>query len=611
MSAKWIWPDVGPAPVNQGLDSEMFDRTDYPYTETFVREAIQNSLDARLNKSKPVVIRFTFHLEKVGNQRGFLEQVMRYRSQADLEVPDEWHNGEVSWLSVEDFNARGLADDLTRRSSDFWNYWLNFGLSNKDGSGRGGRGIGRVTFLIASRIHSVIGHTRNHSGNTASCGMAVLRAMPDGNDFRSTHAYLAKETNGSIYQLHDAPEFHAGIRKAFRFTGYEGEFQSGLALAVPYPHTELTGDRILAAAIENFAPAFMDGLLVLETNGRELSANTIKEVAVDMDVAECFNNQAIKDDPTRYLDLIARALAEQDPDRILLSNAVAKDLQSLRESPATKALQQKLSDGNQVVLTIAFPLGHKGNITEVNLQAILRKTPESREPIDKFFREGMALPDVCARSPGELDAVLLVGDGLLATYLNCCEGKAHLNLLESKETRRKLADAGFTGVTAKRLVKSLPGELRNFLIPDTTTPDAQVFDRFFAKPVERIGGTKKKPLKSPNAPDPSIPDRPPIFLTETLTDGLRIRANPGHRDWPLNVTLTLAYADGTRRPSWNQHDFRLQNLNIQHNGCNVEVGGNRLRALGCGVETAIEITGFDTNRELDATIRPWRHAQKI
>ena len=54
-SWSWIWPNVGATPINQGLDSEMFDRSDFPYYETFVREAIQNSLDARLDPTKSVI----------------------------------------------------------------------------------------------------------------------------------------------------------------------------------------------------------------------------------------------------------------------------------------------------------------------------------------------------------------------------------------------------------------------------------------------------------------------------------------------------------------------------------------------------------------------------
>ena len=80
------------------------------------------------------------------------------------------------WLLVEDFNSRGLSGNLGSRTSDFWNfnYWLNFGLSNKDGSGRGGRGIGRVTFLIASRLQSVIRYTRRaDDGVSAICGTAL------------------------------------------------------------------------------------------------------------------------------------------------------------------------------------------------------------------------------------------------------------------------------------------------------------------------------------------------------------------------------------------------------------------------------------------------------
>lgn len=138
---KWIWPSVGAVPINQGLDTEMFDRTDYPYSETFVREAIQNTLDARLDPSKPVIISFSFHRGRLAGRRQFLESLSGYRAKAKLGWPDDWHRDQITWLVVEDFNSRGLGGDLTSRTSDFWNYWLNFGLSNKDGSGRGGRGI--------------------------------------------------------------------------------------------------------------------------------------------------------------------------------------------------------------------------------------------------------------------------------------------------------------------------------------------------------------------------------------------------------------------------------------------------------------------------------------
>lgn len=501
----WIWPQVGATPISQGLDSEMFDRTDYPYSETFVREAIQNSLDARLDPTRPVVMKFTFHSDGIGPRRAFLEQIMGNRKKAGLEVPHEWANGHVKWLVVEDFNSKGLGGSLTSRTSDFWNYWLNFGISNKDGSGRGGRGIGRVTFLIASRLQSVIGYTRRSTdGTSAICGMSVLRAMEDGEDFLSTHAYLAGGISRNIYTLHDSPEFHGRTRSAFAFTGYDGEFTSGLGLAIPYPHEELVPDGILAAAIENFAPAIMNGTLQLNVAGRVLDASSIEETAPD--VSGRLNDEAIQNDVGRYLNLIQSGLGGTKPYKTVLPKAQKADLEARRNTAPVEALRKKLASGKNVVLEIEFPLEREGKEENAGIRAVLAATPPGHKPIDRLFREGMSLPDVRSRNPGELDMILLVDDGLLATYLNLCEGKAHLDLLESKDVRQKLEDKGFgRGLPyAKRLVKNLPKELRSFLTPDVTAPDAHVFDRFFSKPTDKPG-----------------------------------KANPALTDWPVNVTNSL------------------------------------------------------------------------
>lgn len=605
-SWSWIWPNVGATPINQGLDSEMFDRPDFPYYETFVREAIQNSLDARLDPSKPVCVNFTFHSDGIGPRRAFLEQVIEHRKRAGLDIPPEWANGNVRWLLVEDFNSRGLSGNLASRTSDFWNYWLNFGLSNKSGEGRGGRGIGRVTFLIASRLQSVIGYTRRaDDGASAICGMAVLRPQEDGHDLKSTHAYLAENESGNIYTLHNSPEFHSRMRSALAFTGYDGEHQSGLGLAILYPHAELNADGILAAAVENFAPAVMNGTLVLCVNGRVLDASSIEEIALD--VAEHLNDEAVRADVSRYLGLVRSAQNETTPHKINLANALKGDLEPLRKTAAIKALQKQIANEQDVVLEIGFPLVRNGTTKEVTLRVSMGSTPSGQRPIDRLFREGMSLPDVRAKSPGELDLVMLVGEGELATYLNFCEGKAHLDLLESKDVRQKLEDHGFDGMRVKRLVKNLPSELRILLTPDITAPDAHVFDSYFSKPSDKPG-KRKKPDRPDDPPEPPPPPKPPVFRVETLDDGLRIKANPEFTDWPVNVTVGLAYADGSRRPSWSPFDFKLEDLSIDHADCDLTTDKNKVKAVNCGPDTEIKITGFDTNRELDTSIRPWKNA---
>ncbi|WP_372922444.1 hypothetical protein [Roseovarius sp.] len=597
---------MGATPINQGLDSEMFDRSDFPYYETFVREAIQNSLDARLDPTKSVCVNFTFHSEGIGPRRAFLEQVIEHRKKAELDIPPEWDNGNVRWLLVEDFNSKGLSGNLASRTSDFWNYWLNFGLSNKGGEGRGGRGIGRVTFLIASRLQSVIGYTRrSKDGTSAICGMAVLRPQEDGHHLKSTHAYLAEGENGNIYTLHNSPEFHTRMRKAFAFTGYDGEHQSGLGLAILYPHAELKADGILAAAIENFAPAIMNESLVLNVDGRVLDSSSIEEIALE--VAEHLNDEAVRSDVARYLDLVRLAQHEASPHTIKLPNAQKSDFEPLRTTSAIKALQKKIADEQDIVLEVVFPLVRKGVTKDVSVRAVVGAAASGKRPIDRLFREGMSLPDVRAKSPGELDLVMLVEEGQLATYLNFCEGKAHLDLLESKDVLQKLEDHGFGGSRIKRLVKNLPTELRLLLTPDVTAPDSHVFDSYFSKPSD-MPGKRKKPKKPDDPPPPPPPPKPPVFRVETLDDGLRIKANPDFTDWPVNVTVGLAYADGSRRPSWSPFDFKFEDLSMDHSDCELTTDKNKVKAVNCGPDTEIKITGFDTNRELDTSIRPWRNA---
>ena len=342
----------------------------------------------------------------------------------------------------------------------------------------------------------------------------------------------------------------------------------------------------------------------LNVDGRRLEASTINETAIE--IAQHLNDEAISADVTRYLNLVRLAQRSDSVHKITLPNAQKSDFEPLCKTDAIKGLQNKLADEQDLVLDIAFPLARDGESHQVSLRAVIGAAKSAR-PVDRLFREGMSLPDVRSKSPGELDLIMLVENGLLATYLNFCEGKAHLDLLESKEVDQKLEQHGFEGRRVKRLVKNLPAELRLLLTPDVTAPDAHVFDSYFSKPSD-VPGKRKKPNKPEDPPEPPPSPKPPVFRVETLEDGLRIKANPVFSDWPVNVTIGLAYADGTRRPLWSPYDFKLEDLGINHSDCDLTTEKNKVKALNCGPDTEIEITGFDTNRELDTSIRPWKNA---
>ena len=609
----WQWPPTGPTPVNYGLDTEIFDSERVPHAQTFVREAIQNSLDARHDENSPVVVRFAFHEAGLDSRKQFIGDLPGKKQSAGMAWPPEWDAGRISWLVVEDSNSTGLRGDLKSRKSDFWNYWLNFGISNKSGAGRGGRGIGRITFLIASRISTVIGVTRRvDDGATAACGMSLLKPGEIDGRFMSSYAYLAKAPGADIYDLYDDAAFVAGLVDAFEITDYAADSATGLSLIIPYPHEKLSRDAIIAAAIEHFGPAIISGSLVVGADHRTVDASSIDGEA--MRVAEHFPAGPLRDDPKRFLALIRRA--SENPDFTIAVEKPGDPLSKALGEEAMEKLRQHFAGHDDVVLRIEVPVTRRGKVTRSRLLAALSRAPKGQKPIDLFFREGMCLPDVNARNAADVDLVLMSNEGELATYLNFCEGKAHLGLLETSEVLAKLLENGFSGGSAlKRFVRNLPGELRRVVLPDANKPDASIFSGFFSVPKptpgkQKPGQTGKKDEPGPVPPPPPVPPaQPRIFLVDGLPDGFRVRANPGFTGWPVDVKLEVAYADGSRRPKWSRYDFEFGKLAIEKpSGVDAEIKNNTLTCRDCDSSFHLEVRGFDSRRELVTNVRAFRNA---
>ncbi|WP_421760315.1 hypothetical protein [Devosia sp.] len=608
----WQWPDTGPTPVSYGLDTEIYDSEKFPHAETFVREAIQNSLDARADKKQPVHVRFGFFDGPLGPRAAFLADLQAHKHSCGLSWPEEWAEGRMSWLLVEDSNTSGLKGSLTSRISDFWNYWLNFGISNKTGAGRGGRGIGRVTFLIASGISTVIGITRRADGSVAACGMSVLKPVMEGEAFKSSFAYLAKPPAGSIYPLYDDPKFLQALIESFKVTDYRPSGKSGLSLIVPYPHQSLTPDRLIAAAIAHFAPAIISGSLALEVNGQVVDHSSIDVQA--QRVAAEFPPGPMREDAVRLLALIRHS---SQPPHLVIAVA-GMNLEKSLTQEAHEKLRADFQQADRLCLAIDIPVTRNGKTTTSRLHAAIGHTPMARRPADLFFREGMCLPEVSARNSADVDLAIQSDDGEIVSYLNFCEGKAHLGLMENKEVREKLIENGFgDNVTIKRFVRNLMDTLRALVLPDATKPDASVFSTFFSLP--KLDGVTKKgqggvkgPKGNPPPPPtpPVVPKQPTIFIVDELPDGFRVRANKEQANWPANLWAQVAYSDGSRSPAWSEFDFDLNKLPTEQQGAagKTTITKNVLIVRDCGSDFQMEIRGFDARRELITNVKGFRNA---
>jgi len=175
----------------------------------------------------------------------------------------------ISWLQIKDSNTTGLKGALRKQDdSNFWKYLLEFGSGTKPEGGLGRHGVGRISMILASKIHTVLVATiREGESALAVSGIALLDPVsalcPDGTKKKKVpQSLLVGEYDGKT----DTSELHSEDKdfvSKFRTTFDLKNSDSGLAVFVLNPHKEITTAKIKAATIEHFASAIHTKKLIV------------------------------------------------------------------------------------------------------------------------------------------------------------------------------------------------------------------------------------------------------------------------------------------------------------------------------------------------------------
>ena len=342
----------------------------------------------------------------------------------------------------------------------------------------------------------------------------------------------------------------------------------------------------------------MEKKLVLNVGGTRLDDHTIGSIADH--IHDEFRDLAVKSDPRRYIALIKHAMEQTKADFQFDLPTLQPKMQALKHDPNVPKVKRNLTKNKPCVFDLSLRLKHRNQIERTKVRGIIANTPDGTPSIDCFFRNGMCLPKVKARETGDLDLLLFVEDELLTTYLNLCEGKAHLDLSMSKEITQKLRTNHFGPpvYAVRHLMKSLPRDLRELFSEDATQPDARVFETFFSVPASPKEDQSGK--RQPSFPSPRPVSNPkPVRISAFKKDGLRVNALATYRDWPIDLALRIAYADGSVHPKWNSADFNLARLTRKMSGCRkLQIEDNEIVCSHCTKDFRLDIRGFDHKREL-------------
>jgi len=147
-------------------DIDDFDKTRY---QSVVRESIQNSLDAKLNETNPVIVKFNFfNIEKETEKELFtienhINSCLDYNKEKDDKerlstMINSFENNSVTCLSISDENTIGMNEDS-------YNAFISKNISFKSNqSSAGSKGRGKAAYFALSYLRTVIVSSRNKNG---------------------------------------------------------------------------------------------------------------------------------------------------------------------------------------------------------------------------------------------------------------------------------------------------------------------------------------------------------------------------------------------------------------------------------------------------------------
>lgn len=622
----WRFRRMQPGEMNiDPIESEFFSTEALgSLADALVREAIQNSLDARGAGSRARVrIAFPPRGKWVPEDRarrylaGLWPHLAADRSGLG-ELPS--NDGPLSFLVVEDSGTRGLQGDPRQCEdeeigsapvrNDFYYFWRNVGRSRKASSELGRWGLGKTVFPAASRLNAFLAVTvRRDDGRRLLMGQAVLRIHRlEGARFYPYGYFGAFE--GDFALPVDDPAFIDELCRDFGLRRPDGG-APGLSVVIPFPDRELVPGEILPSVVRHYFLPILAGDLEVEVDGngraQTLDAASIPKVLGRMGSAE---GAALR----RLVDLAQWGIAlpdsryarlpeppPQEAPRWAASGTLDKALSSLRES---------FNHGEPVAVRV--PLWVKpaaGEPVAAEFDVYLERDDSISGGEEHFVRDGITVAGVRSGVTGGVRAIVRVRDRALSGLLGDSENPAHT---EWQERSPRFKERYRHGPYTLRYVKGAPREIVRILTRPVAGRDFALLRHLFSLdvPTEEAVRERQPPPDAPSGPDGSggstdveTAGKDRHFELQKLRDGFRLVGMAKGASFPRFVAVAAAYEVRRGNPfaQYQALDFRmdLPPIKAQVAGAAiVQQQGNRVVLRIDDPSFQLTIRGFDPRRDI-------------
>jgi hypothetical protein len=589
---------------------DQFDNDDVDISETIVREAVQNSLDAAVDDPSRVKVTFRWVDRKNGIKPDFFRKLFEgqldHARAADIDVASlDFANPTA--LVIEDFGTCGLTGSTHEKDNDnFSDFWRRHGKSHKTGKSRGRWGLGKLVYSTTSQVGVFFGVT-NRKGDPRSylMGQTVLNVRKvDGKQY-PPHAFFADlEHEQDPFLKIPVPvkddNFVAEFRNNFSI---QRKNEPGVSIIIPFPDIRFNVEQMIGVAIANYFYPLITGQLVLQFDEIEINSRNVRSLAKRY-AAERFSQIDM------LFDFIEEVYRAQKGRSLALKPGWINDETLGKdnfEPDVLEAIRKKFSEGELVGLYLPVTVRMKdGQARPSGFSVYLKRPEELSKGLDLYVRGGLTLPAEAKFRERRALGAMIAEDEAICDFLGDAENAAHTQWTTHTE---KLKRNYRYYQRLVFMIKHAVLQLYDLLADVTEGRDDEVLQDFFW--FEDTAGNARKKRKNKKALFGVAPKPDPLFAIKRVKGGFSIMGTDefSKEKLPREVSVEVAYAvdGGNAFKKYSPYDFRVgKNGGIQlvpeppqkvisarENRWVLEVGT---------LPFTITATGFDENRDLKIKI---------
>lgn len=286
MTNSWFFPSNNYGTVSGIGEASIETFRGSPY-RSLAREICQNSMDARVERDKPVIVEFsnfTISNKDIPDFNTLRDSIISclnfWTEQNNRKTIDFFKKAKtvvessiISVLRISDFNTTGLQGSNKEFNTPWHNLVKSDGVSGKEGSAGGSYGIGKAAPFACSDLRTLFYATKDIDGLKATQGIAKLVSFREKGIFKDKDSI----TSGTGYYSLDKK--NNPLRECCSIDPKYKRNECGTDIFI-LGFNKCTDWKleIITSILEEFLIAIFNNELIVNIDGTEISARNLGEI---------------------------------------------------------------------------------------------------------------------------------------------------------------------------------------------------------------------------------------------------------------------------------------------------------------------------------------------